>query len=85
MELPKLTPDQRQALVVQPGGFVRVEDTETHTFYLLIEEARARELHRQWLREQLQVGFDEADRGEMAEWNLEEFLARMRQEHTEAK
>ncbi len=30
-----------------------------------------------WLREQLQIGFDEADRGEVAEWDVEAFLAKM--------
>ena len=37
----------------------------------------------QWLQEQLQVGFDEADRGEVAEWDLEAFLARMHLRHGE--
>ncbi len=36
------------------------------------------------LREQLQIGFDEADRGELAVWNLEEFLAKMHRQHAEA-
>ncbi len=31
----------------------------------------------QRLHDQLQVGFDEADRGEVAEWDLEAFLAKM--------
>lgn len=29
------------------------------------------------LRKELQPAFDAADRGELAEWNVEEFLARM--------
>lgn len=37
----------------------------------------------QWLHEQLQVGFDEADRGQLAEWDLEAFLAKMHRQHAE--
>lgn len=85
MELPKVTDAQRHALVMQPGEFARVEDDLTQKFYLLIEEGRARELYQQWLREQLQVGFDEADRGQMAEWNLDEFLAKMRRKQVKAE
>ena len=32
---------------------------------------------KQRLHDKLQVGFDEADRGEVAEWDLEAFLAGM--------
>ncbi len=85
MGTPKLTDEQRQALLMQPGDFTRVEDDRTQKVYLLIEEARASELYDQWLREQLQAGFDDADRGEMAEWNLDEFLAKMHGRHAEAE
>lgn len=34
------------------------------------------------LRRQLQIGFDQADRGELEEWDVEEFLGRMDQRHT---
>ncbi len=37
----------------------------------------------QWLREQLQVGFDEADRGQLAKWDLDRFLAKMHRRHTQ--
>jgi len=85
MQLPKLTDDQRQALLVQPGEFARVEDAQTHKRYLLIEEDQARELYEQWLREQIQEGVDEAHRGELAEWNVDEFLARMHRQHVKAE
>ena len=81
MDTPKLTTEQRQAVLSQPGGFTRVLDDETHKVYFLIEEARANELFDQWLREQLQVGFDEAERGEVAEWSVDEFLDKMRRQH----
>jgi hypothetical protein len=85
MGAPKLTNEQRQALLSQPGGFTRVEDDQTQKVYLLIEETRASELYEQWLREQLRAGFDDADRGELAEWDLEQFLAKTHRQHAEAE
>jgi len=83
MSAPKLTDEQREAVGGYPGDFTRVEDDQTHKVYLLIEESRAKELYERWLREQLQVGFDEADRGQLAEWDLEAFLAKMHRRHDE--
>ncbi len=83
MNTPKLTDEQRQAIEVHPGDFTRVEDDRTDKVYFLIEESRAKELYDRWLREQLQVGFDEADRGQLAEWDLEAFLANMHRQHAE--
>jgi hypothetical protein len=85
MGTPKLTNEQRQALLSQPGGFTRVEDDQTQKVYLLIEEARASELYDQWLREKLQAGFDDADRGQLAEWDLEDFLGKVHRQHAEAE
>jgi len=76
MNTPKLTDEQRQAIQSQPGEFLRVEDDQTHKVYLIIEESRAAQLY-----EQLQVGFDEAERGDVAEWDLAEFLAKMHRQH----
>ncbi len=81
MNTAKLTDEQRQAIGDHPGDFTRVEDDQTHKVYFLIEESRAKELYDRWLHEQLQVGFDEADRGQLAEWDLEAFLANMHREH----
>jgi hypothetical protein len=36
------------------------------------------------LREQLQVGFDEADRGQVEEWDVKAFLAKMHERHIAA-
>lgn len=80
---PKLTNEQRQAISAQPGAFVRVEDDETHKVYLIIEESRASQLYEQWLRQELQKGFDAAERGEVGEWNLDEFLANAHRRHRE--
>jgi len=81
MSVPKLTDEQRQAVRFHPGGFTRVEDDQTQKVYFLIEESRAKELYDQWVRQQLQVGFDEVDRGQLAEWDLDTFLAEMHRQH----
>ena len=73
--IPILTEEQRQAISAQPGGFLRVEDEETGNVYFIIEESRASEVCEQWIRQELQKGFDAAERGEVAEWSLDEFLA----------
>jgi hypothetical protein len=83
MSTPKLTAEQLRAIEAQPSGFTRVEDDRTQKSYLIIEEAQAMHLYEQWLRDQLQIGFDQADRGELAEWNLDQFLAKMHQQHGE--
>lgn len=75
-----LSDDLRQA--IDPSGFARLRDERTEKVYLIIEESRAGEFYDRWLREQLQVGFDEADRGDVAEWNLGEFLAKMHAQHS---
>ena len=81
MIAPRLTDEQRQAIGGHPGDLTRVEDDQTHKVYFLIEESRANELYDRWLHEQLQVGFDEADRSQAAEWDLEAFLANMHRQH----
>ncbi|NQU19969.1 MAG: hypothetical protein HQ567_01700 [Candidatus Nealsonbacteria bacterium] len=83
MSIPKLTDEQRQAVSGHPGGFTRVEDDQTQKVYFIIEESRATELYQRWVHEQLQVGFDEADRGQLGEWDLEAFLAKMHTQHAE--
>jgi len=79
----KLTEEQRQAISAQPGAFVRVEDDQTHKVYLIIKESRAAQLYEQWLRQELQKGFDAADRGEVGEWNLDECLSNAHRRHRE--
>lgn len=62
---PKLTPEMRSALGQSPGQPVLVVDDVSHRTYVLVDAERGRELVEQWIRQQLQVGFDAADRGEV--------------------
>ena len=70
-----LPDDLREAVI--STGIARVKDEQSEKVYLLIDEDRAGELYDHWLRGQLQDGFDEADRGEKAKWDVEEFLTRV--------
>lgn len=72
--LPKLTDEMRAALRAQPGGLVEVEDDQTHKVYILIEQPQARRLLGDALSRELQIGFDQADRGESEPWDIEATL-----------
>lgn len=80
----KLTEEQRQALQDRPGGPVEVEDDQTRKLYVLVAKDDFRQMVDEELRRQLQVGLDQADRGELEEWDVEQFLGRMHRQH-EAK
>ncbi|QDT93064.1 hypothetical protein [Gimesia algae] len=71
---PEITEEMRQALNQQPDRPLKIEDDQTQKTYLLIPQ----ENFRQWvdaeLRRELQIGFDEADAGEVAEWDVESIL-----------
>ena len=81
---PKITNEMRKALHQHPGKPLEVEDDQTQTVYVLVAKEDFREMVDQELRRQLQIGFDQADRGELEEWDVEEFLDRMHRRH-EAK
>ncbi len=83
MMSPKLTDEMRAALMSQPGGLVEIEDDQTHKVYILIEQPQARSLLRDALRRELQIGFDQADRGESEPWDIQETLAEARRRHAE--
>jgi hypothetical protein len=72
--VPPLTPEQELALDASAGV------VQGETYVLLRKDAVFR-----WfgydsveeLRRELQPAFDAADRGELSEWNVDEFLSRM--------
>jgi hypothetical protein len=69
--IPKLTPEMRTALQEHSGRPVKVEDEQSRKVYLLVEEKAVGQLLEQWLCRELQVGFDQAARGEVVEWNAD--------------
>ena len=72
---PKLTEEQRKALQQTPGRPVPVEDDRTHQLYFLVERDQMRQLLDEQLRRELQIGFDEAKRGDVVEWDAEKIKA----------
>lgn len=84
---PKLSDEQRQALNQQPRGPVDVEDDQTQQIYVLVAKEDFRQLVDVELRRELQVGFDQADRGELAEWDPEDIRRegrRRRDQHADS-
>jgi bifunctional DNA-binding transcriptional regulator/antitoxin component of YhaV-PrlF toxin-antitoxin module len=79
--IPKLTDEQRAALSIHPGTAVEVEDEQTRRIYVLVAKDDFRQLVDGSLRRELQIGFDQADAGDVAEWDVEEILAEARRRH----
>jgi hypothetical protein len=72
---PKITVEMRAALAQHPGQPVEVCDDETKKIYLLVDAESGRALTEQWLREQLQVGLDAAERGEIVAFDVDAIKA----------
>lgn len=75
---PDLTAEQQHALdahggVVQGQSFVLMRTDVVLGFFGYDSKED--------LQRELQPAFDEADRGELAEWDVDKFLARMHQSH----
>lgn len=78
---PYLSDEQREAIESKHGGPIEVRDDRTQQVYVLIGRDQFRQLVEEQLRRDLQIGFDQADAGDVAAWNVEEVLqeARRRQ------
>jgi len=71
---PKLTDEQRLALESRPGQPVEIEDDRTQRIYILVARDDFQSLCDERLRRELEVGFEQADRGDVADWDLDEML-----------
>jgi len=71
----------RQALERSPGEPLKVEDDEAHKVYFLIDGERAGHLFDQWLKRELEVGLDQADRGKSKPLDITETLAEAHRRH----
>lgn len=79
---PKLSEEQRQAIQNRDGGPVEVEDDRTQRVYVLVARDEFHRLVEEQLRAELQVGFDQADAGDVEEWNVEEMLQEAHLRHS---
>jgi hypothetical protein len=79
MVLP-LTDDQRAAIRQQAGVPLCLADEETQQTFVLVEISEYRKLVEQQLRRELQLSFEQAEHGDVALWNVDEFLAKAKQQ-----
>jgi hypothetical protein len=79
--VPKLSDEQRQSIESKHGGPIEVRDDRTQRVYVLVDRDDFRQMVENQLRRELQIGFDQADAGDVAAWSVDEMLreARRRQ------
>jgi hypothetical protein len=78
---PKITQEQRDAILANPDCPVEIEDDQTKRIYVLVPKDGFRRMVDDALRRELQIGFDQADAGDVADWDIEEILAEARRRH----
>ena len=73
----------QQALDQEQGAPVYLVGLDGEATHVILPIDDARRMFDDYLRRELQVGFDQADRGELVEWNVDEFLARAHKTRSE--
>jgi hypothetical protein len=71
----KLTDEMRQALASRPDSPIPVQDDETQNLYVLLTKEDYYRLHDDYIRRELQVAFDQVDRGEVSDLDMDSLLA----------
>jgi hypothetical protein len=77
---PKLTDEMRHALAAHPGSPIPVCDDQTQQVYVLVPRDEFARLQDDFIRRELQVAFDQADRGEWEDLDIEALIAEARRE-----
>jgi hypothetical protein len=75
MSVLKLTDEMRQALASRPTGPIPIEDDQTQSQYVLLTKDDYIHLHDDYIRRELQVAFDQVDRGEVSDLDMKALLA----------
>lgn len=78
---PKITQEQREAILANPDRPIEIEDEQTKLTYVLVPKDGFRRMVDHALRRELQIGFDQADTGDVADWDIEEILAEAHSRH----
>ena len=81
MTAPKLTDEMRQALASRPSGPIPIEDEKTQNFYVLMTKDDYCRLQDDYYRRELQVAFDQVDRGEVSDLDMNALLAEVHRRH----
>jgi hypothetical protein len=74
------TPTELQPVLAQESPVYLVDAAGTAT-HVVLPLAEARRMFAEYLRRELQVGFDQADRGESEPWDVEATLAEAHRRH----
>jgi hypothetical protein len=83
MTLP-ITDEMRAAIDQHAGDLICLQDQQSHRTFVLLDLDEYRRLVDQRLRRELDVGFAQAERGDVAPWNVEEFLKKARELHQQS-
>jgi hypothetical protein len=75
MTVPKLTDEMRQALTARPSGPIPIEDDQTQSFYVLLTKDEYCRMQDDYYRRQLQITFDQVNRGEVSDLDMNALLA----------
>lgn len=82
----KLTPEQRDALRHQPAGEpLPLIDEETQRTYFLLDRDAARDFAVYMLRCELQGAIEQAERGELEPWDVEEIISESERQQARRK
>lgn len=81
MTTPKLTDEMRQALASRPAGPIPIEDDQTQNVYVLLTKEDYCRLHDDYVRRELQVAFDQVDRGDVSELDMDALLVEAHRRH----
>jgi len=71
----KLTDEMRQALATRPTGPIPIEDDQTRSQYVLLTKEDYFRLHDDYIRRELQIAFDQVDRGQVSDLDMDALLA----------
>jgi hypothetical protein len=83
MNTPKLTDEMRHAIASSPPGPIPVQDDQSNNFYVLLPKDDYFRLHDDYLRRELQVAFDQVDRGEVSDLDMDALLAEAQRRYAE--
>ena len=75
-----LSDDLRVALETHPDSLVALKDKDTDKLYVVVPREEYERLADEHLRRELQIAFDQVDRGEVAPWDSESIKAEGRAE-----
>ena len=75
----QLTPEQREALSINPGHPIHIADHETRKIYMLVEKGVLPELEDDYIREGLELARAHISRGEVSSLPIADVISKAQQ------